>query len=549
MSKRITATIALVLTLSGLAFAQQSQPSLGTQASSPWAVSVVHMVDLQKMIQRMREKGENRIGVPASAPQYIYNIATGLILDNEGHIVTRLANLDPQDINQQISIITRDGVSIPARLVGVDYATGFAVLEAASLKVDLSGVAPAENITSGMPVKILSTDIAQKITPSESGTRVYLSPLITSAQGRIGSASVYSQARGALTLFSSSLLSRNDSSVVTTFANQVVGIAQYAGFGRAYLFPFAYIRDTVARRVLDKKGNVSAGWLGAKGDSVAQLPDGEIGALGVARKSGVIVREIVPDSPAAKAGMMPNDVIVAVDNFEIAGAADLSALLMTSPEGRKVKLRTIRNQQPVEFEVMLGARPNGEIVYSSLFIEQRWESSLSPRNQLDARLEELKTQFRKYQAMQRSRERDEALNEIDLEIRQIYDALRALGPEAARQPVTATGDKQPGFPDVGFTTAGKGAIFKFGLGVRDLTPQLASYFKVRGGVLVLSVFKDSLAARSGMKAGDIIEGTEQRSPLSASDLEQLLSTEQGVVSLKVVRENKPIIVKLNDQQK
>ncbi|HEX8186438.1 MAG TPA: PDZ domain-containing protein, partial [Blastocatellia bacterium] len=431
---------------------------------------------------------------------------------------------------------------------GVDYATGFAVLEAASVKVDLSNVASAETLASGMPVKILSTDIAQRTASSDSGARVYLSPLITSGQGRIGSASVYSQARGALTLFSNSLLSRNDSSVVTTLANQVVGIAQYAGFGRAYLFPFAYIRDTVAKRVIDKRGNVPAGWLGAKGDSVAQLPDGEIGALGVPRKAGVIVREVVPESPAAKAGMMPNDVIIGVDNFDIAGAADLSALLMTSPEGRKVKLRTIRNRQPVELDVMLGARPNSDIAYSTLVIEQRWEASLSPRNQLDARLEELKTQFIRYRAMARSRERDEALSEIDLEIRQIYDALRALGPEAANHSVTATDNSQPGFPDASFTTSGKGAIFKVGLIVRDLTPQLASYFQVKGGVLVLSVLKDSAAARSGMKAGDIIEGTEQQSPLSAAQLEQLLSTEQGGISLKVVRERKPAVMKLNERQ-
>jgi S1-C subfamily serine protease len=84
--------------------------------------------------------------------------------------------------------------------------------------------------------------------------------------------------------------------------------------------------------------------------------------------------------------------------------------------------------------------------------------------------------------------------------------------------------------------------------VRDLTPQLASYFQVQGGVLVLSVAKDSVAARSGMKAGDIIEGTSQQSPLSASQLEQALLNENSVVSLKVVRERKPIVIKLNGQQ-
>jgi serine protease DegS len=547
MMRSVAAALALVLTVASIAPAQQTQPATNAQADSPWAVSVVHTLDRQKMIQRMREKGKNRIGVPASAPQYIYNVATGLIVDNSGHIVTRLANLDPEDKDQNISITTRNGASFPARLIGVDCATGFAVLEVPTLKADLPNTAAASNLTDGMLVRILSTDVTQRTMPSDNGVRVFLSPLITSGQGRIGSASLYSQARGALTLLSNSLLSRNDSSVVTTFNNQVVGIAQYAGFGRAYLYPFDYIRDTVSKRVIEKNGNVHAGWLGAKGDSVAQLAENEIGSLGLASKTGVIVREIVPDSPAAKAGMMPNDVIVGVDKFEIAGTADLSALLMSSPEGRKVKLRTIRNQQPVELDVMLGARPDDENTYYAVtFIEQ---SSLSPRGQLEKRLEDLKTQHRNFMKALPSRESTEALRELDLEIRQIHDALRTLGPEGPNPVEAANNKKQPGFPDSAFTTesAAKSPTSKFGILWRELTPQLAGYFQAQGGILVMSILKDSIAARSGLKPGDVIEGTEQQSPLSASQLEQLLSTERGAISLKVVREKKPIIIRINDQ--
>ncbi|HVG21411.1 MAG TPA: PDZ domain-containing protein, partial [Blastocatellia bacterium] len=501
MSRSVTATLVLVLTVTGAALAQQPQPARPNQPDSPWAVSVVHTVDLQKMIQRMREKGKDRIGVPASAPQYVYNVATGLVVDNDGHVVTRLANLDPEDKDQKILITTRDGASFPAQLIGVDCASGFAVLEVSALKVDLPNVAAANNLHDGMPVKILSTDVTQRTIPSEGGVKVYLSPMMTSGQGRIGSASVYSQARGALTLLSNSLLSRNDSSVVNTFGNQVVGIAQYAGFGRAYLYPFEYIRDTVAKRVIAKKGNVPAGWLGAKGDSIAQLPESDIGTLGLAGKTGVIVREVVPDSPAAKVGMMPNDVIVGVDNFEVVGAADLSALLMSSPEGRKIRLRTIRNRQPVELDVTLGARPNSEITYSATFIEQHWEASLSPRSQLEKRLEELKTQHRNFLKASASRESTEALREIDLEIRQIYDALRALGPEPPGPVETAKNDKQPNFPDGGFTTepGAKGLASRLGIMGRELTPQLASYFQARGGILITSILKDGLAARSGLR--------------------------------------------------
>ena len=91
-------------------------------------------------------------------------------------------------------------------------------------------------------------------------------------------------------------------SVVVTPENRVVGIAQYAGFGRAYLFPLAFIRDTVARRVLEKQGFVPAGWLGARGDSIAQLTDDEFNMIGLSSRAGVVLRQVVLDSAAAASG-------------------------------------------------------------------------------------------------------------------------------------------------------------------------------------------------------------------------------------------------------
>jgi S1-C subfamily serine protease len=540
MRRSAVTSLLIIFTFAGAAQAQQS-PS-APPASSPWAVSVVHTIEYQKAVAQMKPRdGTTRVGVPGSPPPFIYNLATGLVVDTNGHVVTRLANLDLQDQQQKVSVTTSDGVNHPARLVGVDCATGFAVLEVASLKAEPLSVADATTIASGMLVKILSTNVKAVQTPS--GNRVFLTPSITLARGNIGTTSSYAKARGALTLFSDGLLSRNDSSVIINLQNQVVGIAQYAGFGRAYLYPINIIRDIIAHRVIEKNGNVRAGWLGATGSSLAELPEAEFTPLGVASKSGVLVRQVAQDSPAAAGGLQANDIIVGIDSIDIAGAADLTAMLQSSPEGRRVKLRTIRNHQPKDLDVVLGARVDGDWSISQVIIET-WEPVASSREQIIARFEELKAQYLKYKQLPQSKETQETLRELEYEIRQIHDTIRASGiavplPPAPRKPDDPTslnpssvlGDPPEYDYSIGFTAS-------------DLSPQLAAYFKVKGGVLVRRVTPGSLAERAGLHAGDAIVGVQDKELPTAAQLQVLFSAKHDNLTLKIVREQKPHIIKL-----
>ncbi|MFY9555236.1 MAG: PDZ domain-containing protein [Blastocatellia bacterium] len=534
-----SAAAILILFLAPIAASAQTPPAERAAVapnSAPWAVSVVHTIDLQKMVDVMRAQQKLRVGVAGTAPPYIYNITTGILVDEQGHVVTRLANLDSQDKVHKLVITTSEGTTLPAKLIGVDLATGFAVLEVASFKTVMPKIADSGSLLNGTAVRILSSDVVPKAVID----RVYLAPSITVSQGRINVDSMYSKARGALTLVSDGLLARSDSSVVVTPENQVVGMAQYAGFGRAYLYPMGFIRDTIAKRVIEKNDNVPAGWLGVKVDSVAQLEDLEFATLGLTRKAGVIVRLVTPESAAAVAGIKPSDIITGLDDFEIAGTADLRAALWSLPAGRPVKLRAIRDHQAVELKAVLGARPHEE-AYSTSPFDQPAGAAVSERQQLETRLAELSARYRSYFKGPPSRESNEAIRELALEIRQIHESLRALGPEISSAAPPAPRQEYAG-PDF---TAERDIEFRSGFSVRNLTPQLAAILQARGGVLVSGVIKDSPAERAGLKAGDVIVGTQERVLLSAAQLQAYLSTQNGPVTLKVVRSKEPLVVSLN----
>jgi len=534
-------TAILILMFSSAAFAQAPQPPQSdANVVVPWAVSVVHTIDVQKMVALMREQQSVRVGVAGSAPRYMYHVTTGLVVDDQGHIVTRLSNLNLADKDQKLSVSTSQGITLEAKLIGVDLATGFAVLDVPYFKSTMPKLVTVSGLPNGSPVKILSTDVV----PTTTSERIYLSPSITVSEGHVAADSIYSRARGAFTLLSESLLARCDSSVVVTPDNQVVGMAQYAGFGRAYLYPVDFIRDTIARRVIEKNDNVPAGWLGVTGDSIAQLSDPDFASLGLQRKVGVIVRQVTSESAAAQAGIIANDVIIGLDDFDISGAADLKATLSTLPAGRAIRLHTIRNHQPLEIKAVLGPRPNGDPIYLLTPFDQPWEAS-AQRDQLDKRLEELRSRFRAYHNSPPSRETNEAIRELEIEIRNIYDSLRALGPEnnagAARSVQDAPSQA---YPDAKFTGE-QDVSFRAGFTARALNAQLAATLQARGGVLVSSVTKNSPAERAGLKAGDVIVGTLERVLLSAAQLQALLSSERSPIALKVVRNKEAIVVSLN----
>jgi serine protease DegS len=554
MSRSVLASLITLFASLGVQ-AQQAKVRVAVQGSSPSVVSVVHTIDLQKMAARMREQKNLRVGVAPSAPPYVYNIATGLIVDNAGHIVTRLANLDLQDKDQNLSITTSNGASMPARLIGVDCATGFAVLEVAGLAGGSRAILAPVTITNGMAVNIVSSDVVWRTdSSSERRNSILLWPALKLAEGNIWANTAYSKARGALTLLSNSLTSRNDSSVVQTLDNQVIGIAQWAGFGRAYLFPIEFIRDTIAQRVIERKANVPAGWLGAIGVSLSQLPEIEIGALGLDRKTGVIVREVVPESPAAVSGLQPNDVILGVDDVDVVGAPDLKAVLSWSPAGQKVALRAVRNRQPLNVDVVLGTRPDSTPTISTWVMDQTADPLLSQRDEVEKRLAELRSQYWSHLKTPHSRSRDEALRELDIEMRQLMDMERALlasgtdllHQQSSQPPIYLPHHVSGEGPIV--KTADEDVSFRIGFTARELSSQLAAKFNTLGnGILVSSVIKASVADRAGIRAGDVIVSLEERVMMGIHQLQVLLSNKSGEIRLKVIRHGQLIVVNLNNQ--
>ncbi len=113
-------------------------------------------------------------------------------------------------------------------------------------------------------------------------------------------------------------------------------------------------------RVVDElldKGRVSRGFLGV-GLQPVRLPESAVKALDVPAEIGLIVVGLEPEGPAAKAGLLLGDVLVALDGRVVAGPDDVHAEVGARRAGSVLRLTLLRAGASMDVTVTLGERPD-----------------------------------------------------------------------------------------------------------------------------------------------------------------------------------------------
>jgi serine protease Do len=138
---------------------------------------------------------------------------------------------------------------------------------------------------------------------------------------------------------------------------QVVGVstaivAQAQGIG------FAIPIDDLKRVLpeLTTGGRVTRGRLGV---TIQGMDSTLAEALGLDRPRGALVADVQPGGPAARAGLQPQDVILAADGHDISRAVDLPRLIAEHRPGSLVQLKVLRDKQTRDIDVTVGAVPQG----------------------------------------------------------------------------------------------------------------------------------------------------------------------------------------------
>ena len=146
----------------------------------------------------------------------------------------------------------------------------------------------------------------------------------------------------------------NSGGALVNMIGEVVGIntaifstsGGYMGVG--FAIPSEMI-GTVMDSII-KHGRVIRGWLGV---SIQNLTPELAKSLGIKQQTGVLVADVVKDSPAEKAGLKRGDVITHIDGKPVADATNLRNTVAAAAPGKAVELKFIRDNKENSARVTL----------------------------------------------------------------------------------------------------------------------------------------------------------------------------------------------------
>jgi serine protease Do len=148
----------------------------------------------------------------------------------------------------------------------------------------------------------------------------------------------------------------NSGGPLLNIQGELVGITT-AIIGEAYQGISFAIPSEVAKNIyerLKEHGRVARGWLGV---GPQKLTPDVAEKLNLHGQSGFFVSEVRPDSPAEKAGLRRGDLIVEFNGQKVTDNAELPLLVADAPIGAEVKVKILRDGEPMELTVKVGERP------------------------------------------------------------------------------------------------------------------------------------------------------------------------------------------------
>ncbi len=267
---------------------------------------------------------------------------SGFFISADGEIVT---NHHVVKGASEVEIVTDDGRTLSARVVGSDPRTDLALL-----KVKDKGTYPFVSLAAAAP-RVGDWVMAIGNPFGLGGT---VTAGIVSARGRdIGSGPYddYLQIDAAVNRGNSGGPTFGlDGAVVGV--NTAIYSPSGGNVGIAFAIPASTVDKVVAALRTGKE--IERGFIGVSSQPVtSDLAD----ALGLPDTKGALVASVTDDSPAARAGLRKGDLIVGIDGEKVSDPRDLARKIGGLKPGQKTTLKLIRKGQETTLSLELGKRP------------------------------------------------------------------------------------------------------------------------------------------------------------------------------------------------
>ncbi len=266
-------------------------------------------------------------------------LGSGIVISPDGLVLT---NSHVVGASKEIRLRDIEGVVTDARVLGVDPDTDLALLRADGAR-DLSyaSLGNSKSLRRGQLVVAIGNPLGFESTVT-AGVVSALGRSIRSVSGRTIEDVIQTDA---------ALNPGNSGGPLVSSSTEVIGI-NTAIINGAQGICFAVASNT-AQFVLSeiiRHGYVRRAYIGVAGQT-APIPRRHAVLAGVDNTMGALLAQIEPDSPAAKAGLLPGDVVIRLDGVDINGVDDLIRALDRDRIDRSLKMDVLRMGRLREIDI------------------------------------------------------------------------------------------------------------------------------------------------------------------------------------------------------
>jgi serine protease Do len=285
----------------------------------------------RRLLQAPRERIQTALG-------------SGVIVSKEGHILTNRHVIAQME---KIEVQLTDGRVEPATLIGADEQTDIAVLKIEAKNVEPLAFGDSDQVRVGQLVFAIGNPFGLQETVTQG---------IVSAKGRravADSGVEFFQTDAAVN-------QGNSGGPLLNLRGEIIGInsAIYSTSDEGAWLGISFaIPSNVARRALDsllKNGRIIRGYLGVNMMDITPFIARQ---LGLSDTAGALVGDVMPGSPAEKAGVQPGDVIQRFNGRPVTDTRALRTRVAETDIGGAAELTILRKGQEITLTATVSEAP------------------------------------------------------------------------------------------------------------------------------------------------------------------------------------------------
>ncbi len=358
-----------VLVLLAWALGAQAQPGLPefTTLVEKYSPAVVNISTVQTRRHGHRLRDFSLPNLPEDSPIYDWlrrflgeengggdlpeddsdakSLGSGFIFSSDGYILTNFHVVDGAD---EVIVRTADRREYKANIVGKDKRSDVALLKIEANNLPTVKLGTAKDVKVGEWVLAIGSPFGFDHSATAG---------IVSAKGR----SLPSENYVPFIQTDVAINPGNSGGPLFDLDGEVIGVnsqiySRTGGFmGLSFAIPIDVAMDVAQQ--LRTKGRVTRGWLGVLIQDVTRdLAE----TFGMPQPRGALVAQVLPGSPAERAGIRPGDVVLSYNGKELPTSGSLPPLVGGSPIDQPATLEILRQGKTEQVQVKIGELPEDE---------------------------------------------------------------------------------------------------------------------------------------------------------------------------------------------